>query len=117
MLIYFEEENVDRIKFFKQPTSDIIPMKQILTNQPRLDGFSWDFSIRPQSVADLRDKTLVMTRGRTSVTPISTATPPPGVGSGDKPSGIDNSGKPPGVGNGGKPPQTDKKPSGLPQGR
>lgn len=134
MLIYFKEENVDRIKFFKQPTSEIIPMKQILTDQPKLDGFSWDFSIRPKSVADLRDKTLVMTRGRTSTSTASTLAPPPGVGSGNVPSGIDNSGKPPGVGNGGtpsgddsrKPPgvgsggtplQIKKKPSGLPQGR
>ncbi len=108
MLIYFKEENVDRIKFFKQPTSEITPMKQVLGNQPKLDGFSWDFIIRPKSVADLRDKTLVMTRGRTSMAnPSASSGPPPGVGSGDGP--------PPGVGSGDRPKPVDKKPTGRPK--
>jgi len=117
MLIYFKEENVDRIKFFKQPSSEITPMKQLLDNQPKLDGFSWDFIIRPQSVEDLRDKTLVMTRGRTSMANSdSSAGPPPGVGSGKRPpAGMGNGGKPPGVGSGGSPRPVDKKPSGRPK--
>ncbi|MEM1124381.1 MAG: hypothetical protein AAGJ18_28340, partial [Bacteroidota bacterium] len=62
MLLYFDNKNVSTIKFFKQPTSEVIPMKKIVNAPPRLDGFSWDFSIRPQSVPQLRDETLVMTR-------------------------------------------------------
>jgi len=63
MLILFKEQNVSRIKFFKQPNSEVLPMKQVVANPPRLDGFTWDFDIRPKSIADLRDENLVMTRG------------------------------------------------------
>lgn len=62
MLIYFENENVTTIKFFKQPNSEVIPMKQIVSNPPELEGFTWDFAIRPQSIAQLRDDKLVMKR-------------------------------------------------------
>ncbi|MFK7979618.1 MAG: hypothetical protein AB8G86_06530, partial [Saprospiraceae bacterium] len=63
MLILFDNQNVSRIKFFKQPSSEVLPMKQVLSGPPELDGFTWDFDIRPKSIADLRDKTLVMKRG------------------------------------------------------
>ncbi len=114
MLIYFKAENVDRIKFFKQPSSEITPMKQLLDDQPKLDGFSWDFIIRPKSVEDLRDKTLVMTRGRSSTAPSTNLEPPPGggrppgVGSGAKLPGGRIGGKPPGVGSGGNTPKEEK---------
>ena len=62
MLILFDNQNVSRIKFFTQPSSEVLPMKQVLFGPPELDGFSWDFDIRPKSIADLRDKTLVMKR-------------------------------------------------------
>jgi len=62
MLILFKNQNVSRIKFFKQPNSEVLPMKQIISGPPELDGFSWDFDIRPKSIADLRNKNLVMKR-------------------------------------------------------
>jgi len=66
MLILFKAQNVSRIKFFKQPTSEVLPMIQVVSNPPELDGFTWDFDIRPKSIADLRDATLVMKRSRSS---------------------------------------------------
>ena len=62
MLILFDNQNVSRIKFFTQPSSEVLPMKQVIAGPPKLDGFTWDFEIRPKSIADLRDKTLVMKR-------------------------------------------------------
>lgn len=64
MLLLFKEQNVSRIKFFKQPNSEVLPMKQIVASPPELDGFTWDFDIRPKSIADLRDKNLVMKRSK-----------------------------------------------------
>lgn len=75
MLILFDNQNVSRIKFFKQPSSEVLPMKQVLFGPPELDGFSWDFDIRPKSIADLRNKDLVMKRKRGNRSP--TAIPSP----------------------------------------
>ena len=72
MLILFKKQNVSRIKFFKQPNSEVLPMKQVLAGPPELDGFSWDFAIRPKSIADLRNEKLVMKRKRRqSTSPIA----------------------------------------------
>ena len=62
MMIFFDNGNVRNIKFYKQPNSEVSPMKQLLGNPPTLEGFSWDFDIRPKSIQDLRDETLVMVR-------------------------------------------------------
>lgn len=67
MMLYFDGGDVKNIKFYKQPASEVMPMKEILNNPPELDGFSWDFSIRPISIEQLRDETLVMTRSRGGV--------------------------------------------------
>ena len=64
MLLYFDQGNVKNIKFYKQPNSTVTPMKDLLSAPPKLDGFSWDFDIRPLSIEQLRDETLVMTRSR-----------------------------------------------------
>lgn len=73
MLIYFKNNNVDQIKFFKQPNSDLTPMKDVINNPPQLDGFSWDYALRPKSLADLRDPDFSTERNQGgNSTPIST---------------------------------------------
>lgn len=81
MLILFKQQNVSRIKFFTQPNSEVLPMKQVVANPPTLDGFTWDFAIRPKSIADLRDETIVMkrSRGATANTPPPDARPSPDI--------------------------------------
>lgn len=104
MLILFKNQNVSRIKFFKQPNSEVLPMKQIISGPPELDGFSWDFDIRPKSIADLRNKNLVMKRkqrGSNSAIP--------------SPESSEMSEKYNQAGQSSRPP--DKKPSGRPRGK
>lgn len=64
MLIYFKDDNVSKIKFYKQPNSVVTPMAKVMLSPPQLEGFTWDFEIRPLSIAQLRDKKLVMKRSR-----------------------------------------------------
>ena len=64
MLVFFKNKSVDHIKFYKQPNSDMTPMALVKDNPPKLDGFAWDFDIRPKSVADLRNEKLSMKRSR-----------------------------------------------------
>ena len=66
MMLFFEDSNVKNIKFYKQPSSTVTPMAKVLSSPPKLDGFNWEFDIRPKSVKDLRDETLVMTRSKNS---------------------------------------------------
>jgi lipopolysaccharide export system protein LptA len=66
MVLFFKEENVKNIKFYKQPSSKVTPMQQVLKSPPQLDGFSWDFAIRPKSIADLRNERLKMKRKRSA---------------------------------------------------
>lgn len=83
MLIYFKNNNVNQIKFFKQPNSDLTPMTEVLNNPPQLDGFTWDYTIRPKSLADLRDPNFSTQRSQDgSAPPISV------------PESIDDSSKP-----------------------
>ena len=103
MLILFKNQNVSRIKFFKQPNSEVLPMKQVVSGPPELDGFSWDFDIRPKSIADLRDKSLVMKRSRSSNN--SAIPTPENIEGFQKPDQVKQSTRPP-----------DKKPSRGPRG-
>lgn len=54
MLIFFGANEVDQIKFFSQPDATMMPMVKIQDSPPTLDGFSWDFEERPQSILELR---------------------------------------------------------------
>ena len=54
MLILFGANEVDQIKFFAQPTATMHSMKDIQRDPPKLDGYSWEFPKRPQSVLGLR---------------------------------------------------------------
>ncbi len=64
MVLYFKNQQIDRINFYKQPTSDMTPMAEISHPPPKLDGYSWDFNNRPKSVEDLRNEQLEMKRMR-----------------------------------------------------
>ena len=59
MEMYFGSNEVDRIKFIRQPDSRLIPMDQADHNTMRLDGFKWITDRRPQSRLDLFDPLVV----------------------------------------------------------
>ena len=69
MVLYFKNEQLDHINFYKQPNSDMTPMAEIGV-PPELEGFSWDFNSRPKSVADLRNKALKIKRSNRRAAPI-----------------------------------------------
>ena len=53
MRLYFNDNEVETIKFFKEPKANLYPMKQINHNTLRLDGFQWKNTLRPVDVASL----------------------------------------------------------------
>ncbi len=54
MLIYFGDNEVDNINFYRQPQATIYPMKQVNHNTLRLENFNWQDKIRPASPYDVR---------------------------------------------------------------
>jgi len=56
MLIYFGNNEIEDIKFYKQPKSVLTPMKLADHKKMRLEGFSWQMNRRPKSVEDLMIK-------------------------------------------------------------
>ncbi len=54
MLIYFGDNTVEQIKFYKQPDANITPMRQANHSTLRLDGFNWSEKERPKSPFDVR---------------------------------------------------------------
>ncbi len=53
MLLYFKDNQVDRIKFLVEPEGVADPMQSVDHNTLRLDGFKWLFQARPQGIEDL----------------------------------------------------------------
>ena len=53
MMLYFGNNEVERIKFFNQPKAEMLPMGQTNHSTLRLDGFFWETKYRPDSLADL----------------------------------------------------------------
>lgn len=53
MVMYFGANEVDRIKFIRQPDSKLMPMDQVDHNSLRLTGFQWLVTERPRSRQDL----------------------------------------------------------------
>ena len=53
MLVFFGNNQVDGIKFYKQPKATMTPMKQADHNALRLKGFGWQNERRPKSRKDL----------------------------------------------------------------
>jgi len=69
MEVYFGANEVDRIKFIRQPDSSLTPMDQADHAKLRLDGFRWMTEQRPQSRLDLFDpllaqKTAIQNEGK-----------------------------------------------------
>jgi hypothetical protein len=53
MKLYFENSKVISIKFYAEPKGTFTPMKKAGKDQKKLDGFFWDKTRRPRSIADL----------------------------------------------------------------
>ena len=55
MLLFFGNNEVEKIKFFTQPKAEMMPMQQANHNTLKMDGFFWEKSRRPTSIDDLFD--------------------------------------------------------------
>lgn len=53
LMVYFGNNEVQRIKFIDNPTALLTPMQQIKSNQAKMEGFQWEKKRRPQKVEDL----------------------------------------------------------------
>lgn len=53
MLLFFGNNEVEKIKFFSQPKAKLHPMKQVDHNSLRMEGFNWETKFRPFSIDDL----------------------------------------------------------------
>lgn len=53
MAIYFEDNQVERIKFIGKPKAALYPMKQIKHETLRLKGFKWMEELRPKSKGEI----------------------------------------------------------------
>ena len=54
MILFFGNNEVERIKFINQPTAQLLPMGQTNHQTLRLEGFRWERARRPRSAADVR---------------------------------------------------------------
>ena len=53
MIFLFADQELKEIRFFKEPSGQLIPMGQADHESLKLDGFRWEFDRRPQTLADL----------------------------------------------------------------
>ncbi len=53
MLIYFVNNEIDRIKFFDSTDGEANPMKKVNHRSMQLDGFKWIYQLRPKGLEDL----------------------------------------------------------------
>lgn len=53
MRLFFDQNKVQHIKFYQEPSGKFTPMKQAGRETKKLDGFFWDTRRRPRSVQDL----------------------------------------------------------------
>ncbi len=53
MLLYFGDNQVDKIKFFAEPKANLLPMSQTNHEEIKLKGFFWETKLRPMNVDDL----------------------------------------------------------------
>ena len=53
LMVYFGNNEVQRIKFIDNPTALLTPMQQIQNNQLKMEGFQWEKKRRPLKVEDL----------------------------------------------------------------
>ena len=53
MLIFFGNNKVETLKFYKQPKSKALPMRTTNHDELKLKGFRWEIKTRPKSLKDL----------------------------------------------------------------
>ncbi len=53
MLLYFDDNQIQEIRFYAQPKANTFPMGQIDHRTIRLEGFRWEVQRRPNNVEDL----------------------------------------------------------------
>ena len=58
MRLFFSNNQVESIKFYTQPKGKFLPIKQAGNATKQLEGFFWEKTRRPRSVADLLNATL-----------------------------------------------------------
>ncbi len=56
MLLYFGNNQINKIKFYNEPTARLDPMRQAKHEELKLEGFRWEIQKRPRSVADLLER-------------------------------------------------------------
>lgn len=54
MLVFFGNNEIDDIRFYKKPEATLSPMKQTNHEALKMQGFNWQTQLRPITVADLR---------------------------------------------------------------
>jgi hypothetical protein len=56
MVLFFGDNQVEKIKFFAEPQAKLHPMKQIDHESLKLENFFWETERRPKSLDDLFDE-------------------------------------------------------------
>jgi len=54
MSFFFQQNELDSIKFYTQPESKMTPMEKAADKDLKLDGFYWETNLRPESHENLR---------------------------------------------------------------
>jgi len=67
MLLHFGDNQIDNIRFYEQPKSDLLPMKQADHEKLKMPGFRWETRLRPRS----REEVLIV---------FESLQPPPSIG-------------------------------------
>jgi len=88
MMLYFGNNEVERIKFYNQPDAEMLPMGQANHKSLRLDNFHWERQYRPYNLADLFDPAK-----KRVLAPPSKAAPAPAA---ERPASYPAEGRPPG---------------------
>ncbi len=53
MRFYFQQDSLTDVRFYTEPTSVLTPMAKATKGDKFLEGFAWNFSIKPNGVNDL----------------------------------------------------------------
>jgi lipopolysaccharide export system protein LptA len=82
MMLYFGNNEVEKIKFFTQPKAQMLPMGQTKHEDLKLEGFSWEKQYRPYRIEDLfaPEKKRVLPPLRPTAQLNTAAAPPPEAG-------------------------------------
>ena len=53
MLLYFGNNKIENIHYYKKPTGSYIPLDKVSSKDYYLEGFKWEINKKPKSLADL----------------------------------------------------------------